>query len=69
MEFAKFGLRVAVYLAIAAFGCLGQQPAQKGRSTAPQGAGAPKFKAIWEPVNYSYDAELRDVFFVSADEG
>src|SRR5205085_12603762 len=28
-----------------------------------------KFKAIWEPVNYSEDAELRDVFFVSADEG
>jgi photosystem II stability/assembly factor-like uncharacterized protein len=56
MELAKFGLRVAVYLAIAAFGCLGQQ-------------GAPKFKAIWEPVNYPYDAELRDVFFVSADEG
>jgi len=29
----------------------------------------PKFKAIWEPVNYPYDAELRDVSFVSADEG
>ncbi|MGA8763390.1 MAG: YCF48-related protein [Candidatus Sulfotelmatobacter sp.] len=29
----------------------------------------PKFKAIWEPVNYPYDAELRDVWFVSADEG
>jgi photosystem II stability/assembly factor-like uncharacterized protein len=28
-----------------------------------------KFKAIWEPVNYSEDAVLRDVFFVSADEG
>jgi photosystem II stability/assembly factor-like uncharacterized protein len=29
----------------------------------------PKFKAIWEPVNYPYDAELRDVYFVSAEEG
>ena len=29
----------------------------------------PKFKAIWEPVNYPYDAELKDVWFVSADEG
>ena len=29
----------------------------------------PKFKAIWEPVNYPYDAELRDVSFVSAYEG
>ena len=29
----------------------------------------PKFKAIWEPVNYPQDASLRDVFFVSADVG
>lgn len=29
----------------------------------------PKFKAIWEPVNYPYDAEFRDVWFVSAEEG
>ena len=29
----------------------------------------PKFKAIWEPVNYPQDSELRDAFFVSADEG
>jgi len=36
------------------------QPAQKEK---------PKFKAIWEPVNYPYDAELKDVFFVSAEEG
>ena len=30
---------------------------------------AKKFKAIWEPVNYSEDAELSNVAFVSADEG
>jgi photosystem II stability/assembly factor-like uncharacterized protein len=30
---------------------------------------APKFKGIWEPVNYPEDAELVDVFFVSADVG
>ena len=29
----------------------------------------PKFKAIWEPVNYPQDASLHDVFFVSADAG
>jgi hypothetical protein len=29
----------------------------------------PKFKAIWEPVNYPQDASLRDVFFVGADLG
>jgi photosystem II stability/assembly factor-like uncharacterized protein len=37
---------------------------------APQTANEkPKFKAIWEPVNYPQDAELRDVSFVSAEEG
>ena len=29
----------------------------------------PAFKAIWEPANYPQDADLRDVFFVSADVG
>ncbi|HYW43049.1 MAG TPA: YCF48-related protein [Bryobacteraceae bacterium] len=29
----------------------------------------PKYKAIWEPVNYPQDAELGDVFFVSAEVG
>jgi photosystem II stability/assembly factor-like uncharacterized protein len=38
-------------------------------TAAAQQAQKPKFKAIWEPVNYPYDAELRDVWFVSADEG
>jgi len=29
----------------------------------------PKVKGIWEPVNYSQDLQLTDVFFVSADVG
>ena len=29
----------------------------------------PKFKAIFEPVNYPQDSELHDVFFVSAEVG
>jgi hypothetical protein len=33
------------------------------------GSEKPKFKAIFEPVNYPQDSELRDVFFVSADVG
>lgn len=28
-----------------------------------------RFKGIWEPVNYSEDAELQDVYFVTADVG
>lgn len=29
----------------------------------------PKFKAIWEPINYKQDLPLFDVFFVSKEEG
>ena len=38
-------------------------PAQKTAGTPP------KFKAIWEPVNYKEDLNLTDVYFVSALEG
>jgi photosystem II stability/assembly factor-like uncharacterized protein len=43
-------------------------PAQKP-TTASQKAPQPKFKAIWEPVNYKEDLVLFDVFFVSKEEG
>lgn len=36
---------------------------------APAGSTAPKFKAIWEPVNYNQDLQLTDVHFVSRDVG
>ena len=29
----------------------------------------PQYKGVWEPVSYSEDIELRDVFFVNADVG
>ena len=32
-------------------------------------APAPKFKGIWEPINYSEDLRLTDVFFVTPDVG
>lgn len=32
-------------------------------------AHSPKMKAIWEPVNYSEDLELTDVYFTSPEEG
>ena len=44
----------------------------KGRPSASKGSAtesAPKFKAIWEPVNYGKDINLQAVHFVSADEG
>jgi photosystem II stability/assembly factor-like uncharacterized protein len=64
------GFRVAAYLGIAAFACVGQQPPQKSGGTAPQRAAAkPKFKAIWEPVNYPEDVNLNDVFFVNGNLG
>lgn len=30
---------------------------------------APRYKGIWEPVNYAEDVEFTDVFFVTADMG
>lgn len=44
----------------------------KGRPSASKGSAtesAPKFKAIWEPVNYGKDINLQALHFVSAEEG
>ena len=43
-------------------------PAKKAASLPEQGQ-KPKFKAIWEPVNYKEDLNLFDVYFVSKEEG
>jgi len=43
-------------------------PAQKPTNS-PQKTSQPKFKAIFEPVNYKEDLPLFDVFFVSKEEG
>jgi photosystem II stability/assembly factor-like uncharacterized protein len=34
-----------------------------------EGAHSPKMKAIWEPVNYSEDLQLTDVYFTSPEDG
>ena len=53
-----------------ACGAAGQTP--QPRATRPSAAAknvAPRFKAIWEPVNYKEDISLSDVYFVSKEEG
>jgi photosystem II stability/assembly factor-like uncharacterized protein len=60
----RFGV-AACLIAIAV--AVGQSAeAQRGRQ---QGAAPPKFKAVFEPINYPQDVELTDVHFVSAEEG
>ena len=50
-----------------------QQPKPKMAPAKPGAAAEktaqPKFKAIWEPVNYKQDLTLTGVFFVSDEEG
>jgi photosystem II stability/assembly factor-like uncharacterized protein len=43
--------------------------AAAGMAQAQTPASAPKYKGIWEPVNYSEDLYLTDVFFVTPDIG
>ncbi|MGH7560742.1 MAG: WD40/YVTN/BNR-like repeat-containing protein [Gemmatimonadales bacterium] len=38
-------------------------------AAAQQSAAPPPFKGIWEPVSFSEDIDLREVFFVTADKG
>jgi photosystem II stability/assembly factor-like uncharacterized protein len=45
------------------------QTQTKKEATSKTGSPQPKFKAIFEPVNYPQDSDLRDVFFVSAEVG
>ena len=61
---------IAVGVVLAASAALAQVP-KKGAGKAPAkapakaGAAQPRFKAIWEPVNYKQDIQLSDVHFVS----
>ena len=63
------GFALTLFSLVIAFAgtLLAGTPAQK--SVPPQKTPPPKFKAIWEPVNYKEDLPLYDVFFVSKDEG
>ena len=64
---------VAVVLVLSTGFMLGQTPRAVAPAhkpaTAAQKAPQPKFKAIFEPVNYKEDLSLFDVFFVSKEEG
>ena len=56
---------VAAIILLAAGSSLAQPAPRKPPAKDDQ----PKFKAIWEPVNYKQDLELTDVFFVSEQVG
>ncbi len=45
------------------------RPAPQPAGPASPAESAPRFKAVWEPVNYNQDLQLFDVFFVTPDEG
>ncbi len=47
----------------------GKAPAKATATPSTAAAVQPKYKGIWEPVNYKEDLQLTDVFFVSAEVG
>jgi photosystem II stability/assembly factor-like uncharacterized protein len=63
---------LAILLSLAGM-ALAQQPKPKTTPANPgvaaEKSAQPKFKAIWEPVNYKEDLSLTDVYFVSEQEG
>ncbi len=60
----KLSLSIVGSFLVAWAATLAAQPA-----AAPPKAEPPKWKAIWEPANYPQDLNLRDVQFISAEEG
>ncbi len=46
-----------------------QAPKKNPPAPAKATTDQPKWKAVWEPTNYPKDISLRDVTFISADEG
>jgi photosystem II stability/assembly factor-like uncharacterized protein len=42
---------------------------QRAAATTASSAPEPKYKGIWEPVNYPDDIEIKSVFFVNENEG
>lgn len=46
-----------------------QKPTSRPLPAGKTGAGQPKYKAIWEPVNVKEDLKLFSVYFVTSDEG
>ena len=63
-------MRTLVLLFVtASFSIVSAQPRTQPSKTAAPAASKPKFKAIWEPVNFKKDIDLKDVDFISAGEG
>jgi photosystem II stability/assembly factor-like uncharacterized protein len=64
-----------ISLLVILIGCVSYAAGQRQRSRPASAKPAaskteqPKFKAIWEPVNYKEDLNLTDVFFASDDVG
>ena len=44
-------------------------PGALAKPATPSSVEQPKFKAVWEPVNYNQDLKLTDVFFVTPEVG
>ncbi|MFZ0635742.1 MAG: YCF48-related protein [Candidatus Acidiferrales bacterium] len=64
-------VQIAILLCLAGT-ALAQQAKPKttpSKSGASEKSAQPKFKAIWEPVNYKEDLNFADVYFVSEQEG
>ena len=70
----KFSACAPLFAIVLMLSATAQMPPKKPGSpvkAAPSATdnGKPKFKAIWEPVNYPQDAELTSVYFTNADVG
>ena len=65
-------MRLIYFFAVLFLTSIQAVEAQTPKKPPPAGAASaiqPKFKAIWEPANYPKDINLRDMKFVSAEEG
>lgn len=62
-------LALSTVAAVAAAGAAAGAAAPAPHGSASPHATPPKHKGIWEPINYPADVELRDVTFVTPDEG
>jgi len=65
----KQSISILALLFVAVSLALAQTPPPKKSTAAAQTDSKPKFKAIWEPVNYKEDLALFYVHFISKEEG
>lgn len=71
MEWKQRAARLPILLALLAGPAWAQHPPTRPASKTPPPAPArePRYKGIWEPVNYTEDVQLNGVYFVTVDEG